>query len=382
MKKTYLLEDAIISPLGFTTEENIEAIIQLRSALRFHENKRFPSQGYYAGIIDADHLNSVFSEMASPNNFTKLEQMMLLAVKQVLDKNLQLDLSKTALIISTTKGNINLLNEASNFPKERVLLHHLANIIKDFFGFGMKPMVISNACISGGLAVAVAKRFIGLGNFEHAIVVAGDLVSEFVVSGFQSFQAISNAPCKPFSMNRKGISLGEAAGAVLVSSKSDKDPGNIQILSEASANDANHISGPSRTGEGLFLSIQQALKEANVHAGQIDYLSAHGTATSFNDEMEAIAFGRANLLDSPVNSFKGYYGHTLGASALIETILTKHSLLNNELYMSLNFDELGVSQKINIIKQFEKRPLNLALKTASGFGGCNLAMLLKKEDHE
>ena len=80
-----------------------------------------------------------------------------------------------------------------------------------------------------------------------------------------------------------------------------------------------------------------------------------------------------------MNSFKGYYGHTLGASALIESILTKHSLLDNELMPSLNFTEAGITRPLNIIKESKNTRLDLALKTASGFGGCNLVMLLKKE---
>jgi len=378
MKNIYLLDDAIISPLGFSTEENIAAIKNERSGLRFHKNNRFPSEGFYAGIIENELLTEAFLTIGEPKKFTKLEQMMLLAVSRVLEKNPDLNLSKTALIVSTTKGNIDLLTK-SPFPENRVYLSELGNIIKEFFGFQLQPIVISNACISGGLALAVAKRFITAGKFDQAIVAGGDLVSEFVLSGFNSFQAMSTEPCRPFSKNRKGISLGEAAAAVLLSSRKPEDPNIISLIGEASANDANHISGPSRTGEGLYKSIQNALREAQVSAKEIDYLSSHGTATAYNDEMEALAFNRSGFENVPMNSFKGYYGHTLGASALLESILTKHSLLNNELYTSLNFNEIGVSNPLNVIGSFEKKELRFALKTASGFGGCNIALVLKKE---
>lgn len=381
MKKIYLLDDAIISPLGFSTEENLAAVKNESSGLKFHKNNRFSSGGFYAGIIENDLLADAFLKIGEPKNFTKLEQMMLLAVSRVLEKNPEINLSETALIISTTKGNIDLLTK-SPFPENRVYLSELGNVIKDFFGFTLQPIVISNACISGGLALAVAKRFITAGKFNQAIVVGGDLVSEFVLSGFNSFQAMSVEPCRPFSKNRKGISLGEAAAAVLVSSKKPQNSTKISLIGEASANDANHISGPSRTGEGLYKSIQNALSEARVSAREIDYLSAHGTATAYNDEMEAVAFNRSGLSEVPVNSFKGYYGHTLGASALLESILTKHSLLKNELYASLNFDEIGVSKPLNVIRSFTRKELKLALKTASGFGGCNLALVLKKEENE
>jgi len=381
MNKIYLLEDAIISPLGFSTEENLTAIKNERSGLKFHKNNRFLSEGFYAGIIENQLLTDAFLKIGEPEKYTKLEQMMLLAVSRVLEKNPDLNLSKTALIISTTKGNIDLLTKSS-FPENRVYLGELGNVVKDFFGFKPEPILISNACISGGLALAVAKRFISAGKFDQAIVVGGDLVSEFVLSGFHSFQAISAEPCRPFSKNRKGISLGEAAAAILLSSKKPEDPNIISLIGEASTNDANHISGPSRTGEGLYKSIQNALREAQVSEKEIDFLSAHGTATAYNDEMEAVAFNRSGLSEVPMNSFKGYYGHTLGASALLESILTKHSLFNNELYASLNFDEIGVSNPLNVIKNFEKKELKFALKTASGFGGCNFALVLKKEENE
>ncbi len=382
MKKIYLLDDAIISPLGFSISENLSAIRNKVSGLKSHENKRFDSGGFYAGIIQNEILNQHFSKIGDPGNFTKLEKMMLLAVHEILSENPDLDKSKTAIIISTTKGNIDLLQNNKDFPEKRVYLAELGNVIKDFFKFKSEPIIVSNACVSGGLAIAIAKRFLMAGKFENAIIVGGDLVSDFVVSGFQSFQALSDYPCKPFSKNRNGISLGEAAAALLVSSEKRISENNISLIGDASANDASHISAPSRTAEGLHKSIETALKEAQITSEEIQYVSAHGTATVFNDEMEAIAFNRSGLKDVPVNSFKAYYGHTLGASALLESILTKHSLINNELYPSLNFDETGVSKPLNLIKNLKTTPLKYALKTASGFGGCNLALVFKKEEDE
>ncbi len=257
--------------------------------------------------------------------------MMILAVQAVLDQKTKINLKEIQLIISTTKGNIDVLQPSSKFPEKRVLLSELANVIKEFFNFTKKPIVISNACISGGLALAVARRFMISGKFNEAIVVGGDLVSEFVVSGFNSFQAISNQPCKPFSANRAGISLGEAAAAVYIS-KEKRSAKDISLIADASTNDANHISGPSRTGEGLFKSLKIALEEAQLEPAQIDYISAHGTGTLFNDSMEAIAFTRANLQNTPINSFKGYYGHTLGAASLLESILLKHSMIQESAF--------------------------------------------------
>lgn len=189
---------------------------------------------------------------------------------------------------------------------------------------------------------------------------------------------MSDEPCRPYDKKRKGISLGEAAASVFISKK-DSNKNRIQILGDGSCNDANHISGPSRTGEGLYRSVQSALEEASVNAADIDFISAHGTATLYNDEMEAIAFNRSQLSLTPLHSLKGYFGHTFGASGLLETVVLMEMMKNDMMYPSLGMEELGVSKPLHIVKKAAQQSLNIALKTASGFGGCNTAVLFKKE---
>lgn len=379
MKNVFISATNIISPLGFNSEANISQIEQENSGITQH--KKFSTVPYYASIINDNELNSAFNKIGNGNLYTKLEKMMILSLNDTISNANFKITNKTALLIATTKGNIDILSKSnSDFTSERAYLPVLGEKVKDFFGFKNAPIIISNACVSGILSVAVAKRFIQNDYYDNAFVVAGDIVSEFTLSGFQSFQAISNKPCKPFSKYRNGITIGEAAASIAISSQKSKKE-NIQIIGDGSCNDANHISGPSRNGEGLFKSIQSAIKEANINPKNIDYISAHGTATLFNDEMEAIAFNRALLENTPLNSLKGYYGHTLGASGLLEAIIGIYSLKNNTLYTSLGMDELGVSASLNIIQKKEKKEINTFLKTASGFGGCNTAVLFKKIDN-
>lgn len=377
MSKNYLLSDSIISPLGFGTAENIEAVRQGKSGLKLNYHAGLNAE-FYTGLVDSQRLDDKFSKLEDPKRFTRLEKMLILNVQNVLIQHPDLDLQTTGLVVATTKGNIDLLG-TNDFPRDRIYLWKLAEVLGQFFGFPLKPLVVSNACISGALAIKVANDMISSGRFKNAIVAAGDLVSDFVLSGFNSFQAISSNPCRPFSKDRDGISLGEAAAAMLIGPKNENEESLIKYVGAGTANDANHISGPSRTGEGLYQCIKRLFEKHQIVPGMIDFLSAHGTATIYNDEMEATAFNRLDLENTPVNSFKAYYGHSLGASALIESIITKWSMLNNEVYASLNFSETGTSRELNVIKQVEKRELDLVLKTASGFGGCNLGMLLKKE---
>ncbi len=376
IKKVYISQTNCITPLGLDVLSNVEAIDKGVTAIQLHQNKAFLPTDFHAAFINETIVNQAFLKLSDSDCYTKLEKMLLLALAPII-KSSTIELnSKIGFILSTTKGNITALQNPTSKSIEQAQLHTLAKTIASFFGFVTEPIVVSNACVSGILAVSVAKRMIQSTQFDAVFIVAGDEVSPFVLSGFNSFQAMSNAPCKPYSKNRSGVNLGEAAAAVLITN----NPENafVEIIGDGSINDANHISGPSRTGEGLVKSIESALSEAKVSPEQIDFISAHGTATPFNDEMEAIALNRLALQNVPINSLKGYFGHTLGASGLLETVIGIHAIQHNILMASLGFDEIGVSQNINVIAENTHKECTYFLKTASGFGGCNTAVLFKK----
>ena len=379
-KEIYITDYNCVTPLGFDVESNWKALLEGKSGVALH--KVIDSQAsFFVSKIDSEKLeekfNKLFDSAQSDNqNFTRLEKMFLLSLKPLLERHSISD--DTAFILSTTKGNISLLKNESTLP-EGVYLSNLAQKLAVFFGFKTKPIVVSNACVSGVMAISVAKNMIQTGKYKDAFVVAGDEISEFVISGFNSFQAIGSEPCKPYDKNRNGINLGEATeAAYITSTPSANEKFKFKVLGDSAINDANHISGPSRTGDGLFASVQNAMKEAKVSSEQIDFISAHGTATLYNDEMEAIAFNRMDLQNVPLNSMKGYYGHCLGASGLLESIISMESALNNTLISSKNFEEMGVSQGLNIIKENQSAEIRYILKTASGFGGCNAAIVLEK----
>ena len=376
IREVYINETNCITPLGFDVQSNIEAILRGDSGIQLHQDISLMPNPFYASIIADKKINSAFEKISTDTKYSRLEKMMILALEPII-KNSCVELnSKTAFILSTTKGNITALKDNSEASFQNAHLDVLAQNVANFFEFQTTPIVVSNACVSGILAISVAKRIIQSELYDNIFVVAGDEVSEFVLSGFNAFQAMSDLPCKPYSKNRTGVSLGEATAAVLVSAEAKN--AKIKVIGDSSINDANHISGPSRTGEGLFRSIQNAMKEAKINSDQIDYISAHGTATPFNDEMEAIALNRLALQNVPINSLKGFYGHTLGASGLLETVIAIESANQNTLFESKGFDEIGVSEKINIIEKNEEASIDIFLKTASGFGGCNTAVVFEK----
>lgn len=374
-KDIYIVDYNCITPLGFNVQSNWEAVANGKSGVSAHQLIANEAP-FFASIINSEKLEEEFLKQSTHKGFSRLEKMLFLALKPLVERHSITE--KTALILSTTKGNISQLKNQNNLP-ESVYLSALAQTLATHFGFKTKPIVISNACISGVMAIGVAKNLISAGLYDDAFVIAGDEISEFVVSGFNSFKAIGDHICKPYDKNRNGINIGEAAAATYITSKiNDKEIFKFKILGDSAINDANHISGPSRTGDGLFKSINNAISEANISEDKIDFISAHGTATLYNDEMEAIAINRMNLQNTPINSMKAYYGHCLGASGLLESIISMESALHNTLIASKNFEEMGVSQPINVIKENTFAEIKYILKTASGFGGCNAAVVLEK----
>lgn len=381
----FVIADNIISPLGFSSSENFEELKKMHTGVKRLETSELSSEPVCAALVDTQKLNSEFQKLNTKKDFTRLEKMVLLSIHDCLKQNPNIDVTskKTLIILSTTKGNIDLLDPklASEFDKKRVYLWETANIVAQHFNNPNKPLIVSNACISGVLAIILGKRLLETDQYDTIIVCGVDILTHFVVSGFQSFKAISNEVAKPYDAKRDGISLGEGCGTVILTNNPSKISNfkfQIMVSGGASSNDANHISGPSRTGDGLFLAIDKTLKESNVKASEVSYISGHGTATLYNDDMESLAITDAHLENVPMNSLKSYFGHTLGAAGIIESIIGIHSMRENTLIGTFNFNELGVTKPINIIKNTESANINNCLKTAAGFGGCNAAVFFQK----
>jgi 3-oxoacyl-[acyl-carrier-protein] synthase-1 len=373
MQAVYIISDNIYSPLGSTTIKNFGKIKKGDFGIKLQDNKALADEPFYASIFDSERFNG-------DSGYTKFEQLLIASIDDAL-QNCDIDLKdkKTGLIVSSTKGNISLLETEVNSPvlHKRIAFTTSAKLVADHFGFVIEPLVISNACISGIMAILTGMRLIRSGKYENVVVSGADVLSKFILSGFQAFLAISPNPCKPFDINRDGITLGEGAATVILSVK-QKTAMDIKVLGGSVSNDANHISAPSRTGEELSTAINKSLDEANLRAKDIDFVSAHGTATVYNDEMEAKAITLSNLQNVPTNSLKGYYGHTLGAAGLIEGIIAVQSLRENVVVATPGFEKIGVSTPINICSELLPGNYKNCLKTASGFGGCNAAVVFGK----
>jgi 3-oxoacyl-[acyl-carrier-protein] synthase-1 len=369
MRNVYVVADNIYSPLGRNTGANIESLKQGRSGIQLHIGNLSPDP-YYASLFDPAY-------RIEDESKTFFEQIVIASALDAMQKaDIQPADKRTGFILSSTKGNISLIENLKNetFPEKRIALHTSATVVARELGFNSEPLVVSHACISGLLAMITGMRMIQSGVYDELVITGADLITSFIYSGFRSFQAISQNPCKPFDAARDGISLGEAAATVVLSA--NKSPGATLLSGGSVSNDANHISGPSRTGEELWLAIRRSLEQSGADAKDIDFISAHGTATRYNDEMEAKAIHLASMEKIPMNSLKGYYGHTLGAAGILESIVTIHSMKENIMFPTLGFSTPGTEKPVNVVKEITKSNLRRTLKTASGFGGCNAAIII------
>ena len=406
----YITAHTLISSLGFGISENRKAIHDYRSGIRMQEAGRISDNPILAGMIDSAELEKRAKEQLEKrakeldiSSYTRLEQLFILTIQEVISQSgVNLQEPDCALLLSTTKGNIDLLSvqekrTSPNEPGDSVqstidnpsflqelsadsptFLWKMAERIGHFFEAANQVEVISNACISGVSALVVAKRWIESGRYKRVIVAGGDILSHFITSGFLSFRSVSAHRCRPYDIQRDGLSLGEACGAVLLETQGNAN--HIILSGGAISNDANHISGPSRTGDGLALAINQAMEEAGALPEDISFINAHGTATVYNDEMESKAIHLAGLSAVPVNSLKPYFGHTLGASGIIETILCIEQLKEGIYYGILGYETLGVPMPITVYNTHQPMPMKCCIKTASGFGGCNAALVLSLPD--
>lgn len=375
MHKISIISDNIVSPLGFTTLENIEALKEGRSGLSTVSDSLLGIE-HHSGIINKDAVIDKFGAMANAPKFTPLEQAAILSINDAISSTSIDSKDKDLLfILSTTKGNISLIDPAFHpqINRKRIYLQTMADTLCQHFGFVNKPMVISNACISGIVGLIIAKRLIEANRYKHVVLVGCDEVSKFTLSGFSALKALSPSICRPFDRDRVGINIGEAAGTIILSeSDSGKE---IDIIGGAVTNDANHISGPSRDGEGMARSILQSIGSSDI---EIDMVSAHGTATRYNDDMEALAFETVGITDAKINSLKGYWGHTLGAAGILESIASYSAIVDGYAYKSLGFENQGTPIPLNISTEGKATEINTVLKTGSGFGGCNASIIFRK----
>lgn len=369
---TYIAATEMISALGYGTEANALALDKGRCGVQVRMDSRLSDHPLASAAIPED----IYRSLEDRYGVLPRAELLLTAVIDgiVLRSGIDFTSDDTFIVFSSTKGNVDLLDPDAEEQDEKTYLWKMGRRVASHFGAGNRFCVISNACISGVSALIVARRLILSGRCRKVVAAGCDVLSRFIVSGFASFRSLSAGLCRPYDKDRDGLNLGEAAGAILLTD--ERCEGAAVLSGGAISDDANHISGPSRTGDGLYFAMRNAMSEAGVPASDISFLNMHGTATVYNDEMESKAIALAGLSDVPVQSLKPYFGHTLGASGIIETVMCVEQMRRGVLWGTPGFAELGVPMPLSVSSSPRRLHMRHCLKAASGFGGCNAAVVL------
>lgn len=362
----------IVSPLGMSSQENWRAVMQGRSALRRLENYKGIPLPFVASVFTPEQVEKLAVE-----GFTRFESLAIRSITEALTHtDLDVHGERTIFILSTTKADV----EELGFVEERDGDYHRpalsAQRIAEHVGIGGGAIVCCNACISGVSAQILADRLISCGHYDNAVVCGADLVSSFTASGFLSFKSLSNEACRPFDADRQGLNLGEAAATIVFTRADSLRDGDWLFERGEMDNDAFHLSTPAPSGEGARKVMEAVMKGRD--ASELAFVSAHGTATMFNDQMESVAIEKAGLSSVPLTALKGWFGHTLGASGVLEVILGMMAVSESVVLPLRGFREIGVSGKVNLSPELRTTDKNSFLKMISGFGGCNAAALYRR----
>jgi len=280
------------------------------------------------------------------------------------------------LILASTNGEVDLLERAVLDGGDDVRasgLDFLLEKVRGLCGVDGAGQVVSSACISSTAALAMGAAAISDDECDCVLVVACDPVTEFIYSGFSSLMALDSEGARPFDANRAGLSVGEAAGYVLLMGEERAQRENRPVACEISgwglSSDANHMTGPSRDGSGLASAIKCSLRLAGVDEKQIGFVSAHGTGTQYNDAMEMLAFKLGFSTPRPIF-----------ATGLVETALVARAFNENLVPPTVRLEQADANAAGWVSASAVGVDCEFALKTNAGFGGVNAALVLRKPE--
>ncbi|SMF25847.1 beta-ketoacyl-[acyl-carrier-protein] synthase family protein [Pseudogulbenkiania subflava] len=256
--------------------------------------------------------------------------------------------------------------------------YSVADFVRSFFGLAGPAAVVSTACSSSAKVFGTAQRMIEAGLIDAAIVGGVDTLCLTTIYGFSSLQLVSSNPCRPFDGERDGISVGEGAAFALLERAEQPQDGDILLTGVGESSDAYHMSSPHPEGLGAKAAMAQALQQAGLAPGDIDYINLHGTATPSNDAAEGAAvlalFGNA----TPCSSTKGHTGHTLGAAGGIEALICALALDNGVMPGGVGTQQLDSRLQCNYLLTTVERPLRHVLNNSFGFGGSNCSLVFTR----
>ena len=383
----------IVSPLGFGLDET-------RHALRTAADCVTPVEGFEvsqcrcktAGQVPDARLIGQRQKSRRSARMHRASHLMIAAMAELLERDPKFRPEIT--IIGTTSGGMSFGENYYRAVCRREDLRHTPGWLANYppqkpvldaqheFGIPAPCYVIANACASGTNAIGRAFESVRSGKYQRVLTGGYDALSELVFVGFDSLQASTPEKCRPFDHDRTGMVLGEGAAVLALENFDSARNRGAEILGEivgyGISTDNHHMTQPDPSGSGPRRAMEQALHTAQCAADQVDYINAHGTATTFNDAAEGKAiselFGKV-----PVSSTKSMIGHSLGAAGAIEAVICLLALQSQFLPPNINFRQSDSNLDLNIVaNESRDAKIDMALSNSFGFGGTNASVLISK----
>ena len=256
-------------------------------------------------------------------------------------------------------------------------LFSVSDVVRRYLRLTGPAASISTACSSSAKVFASASRLIEAGLCDAVVAGGVDSLCFMTLYGFASLGLLSDSPCRPFDANRNGLSIGEAAGFVLLERQWEGN-GDILLLGYGESSDAHHMSTPHPEGRGAAAAMERALERAGLKPGEIDYVNLHGTGTQANDRAEDRAIRHIFGEQVSCSSTKGATGHTLGAAGITEAIIAALCLRQGVIAGTTHTQQLDPDIHSHILLTNEYRPLRCVMSNSFGFGGNNCSLIFGK----
>jgi 3-oxoacyl-[acyl-carrier-protein] synthase II len=337
----------------------------------------------------------------SPNSIRRLNRaskMLLLAANEAWTQAAWQSQENLPVVLGTTSGEMSLgenyLRQAVQFPHDKKrqptrLVHYQVQQqgldLCNAFDFCGPITTISNACASGANAIGHAFEMLRSGRVEKVLTGGYDALCQLTFAGFDSLQALSPTPCRPFDEQRDGLTLGEGAAVLTLETLEHARNRNAEILGEiigyGATTDTHHLTQPHPEGNAALAAMSAACACAKISPEQVDYVNAHGTATPQNDATESAAInrwagGRAKTL--PVSSTKSGIGHLLGAAGAVEAVVCLIALRERFLPPQMSPGKIDPACNFQIVREPTDNKIGIALSNSFGFGGANASLIFRR----
>jgi len=386
----------IVSGIGISVQETLASLLAGKSGvgvLKYLQtnHKDIPCSEVQLSDVQMRTMLSIPDSV--PMNRTSL--MGILATKNAL-ANANINPNKAlriGFISGTTVGGMEkseqyykdfLENDTRN---EYIKIHDCGactEIIADYFGGFCYVSTISTACSSAANAIALGSNLIKQGILDCVVAGGTECLTKFHLNGFKTLMILDKVQCRPFDATRAGLNLGEGAAYIVLESEESVKSRNAKVLCKVSgygnACDAYHQTASSPDGKGAAIAMQAALDMSGLIPSDIDYINAHGTGTTNNDESEGVAI--MNVFGNtipPVSSTKSFTGHTTSASGGVEAVISILAMQEGFLPPNLNFkNQIEKLSFAPVSKLRRNVKIDHVMSNSFGFGGNNSAIIFSK----